>query len=75
MVRVGIRFASLAANVVRSRGRRPGYDCLEWIEHDISQDKWGQHEITTLWAGLRNDYPQVVAIAPTARVAPTRFRG
>jgi hypothetical protein len=47
----------------------------EWIEHDISQDKWGQHEITTLWVRLRNDYPAVVTIAPVALVAPTRFRG
>jgi hypothetical protein len=46
----------------------------EWIEHDVSQDKWGQHETTTLWVRLRNDYPEVVTIAPIVLVAPTRFR-
>jgi len=47
----------------------------EWIEHDISQDRWGQHETMTLWVRLRNDYAAVLTVAPTVLVAPTRFRG
>jgi hypothetical protein len=75
MVRAGVRFASLGANVVRSGGRRPGYDCLGMDRARHLPGQVGQHEITTLWVRLRNDYPQVVTIAATAVVAPTRFRG
>ena len=47
----------------------------EWAEHDVRQDKWGQHSTTTLWVHLRNDYDAVVTVAPSVLVAPTRFRG
>ena len=46
----------------------------EWIEHDVSQDKWGTHEAVTLWVRLRNDSGSVVSVTPTVFVAPTRYR-
>ncbi len=46
----------------------------EWIEHDVSQDKWGQHQTTVLWVRLRNDYHAVVTVAPTVLVTPSRYR-
>lgn len=46
----------------------------EWVTHEVSQDKWGQHEKTTLWARLRNDYPDVVTVKATVFVAPTRYQ-
>jgi hypothetical protein len=46
----------------------------EWVTHDVSHDKWGEHEITTLWVRLRNDTDAVVTVAPTVLVAPSRYR-
>ncbi len=46
----------------------------EWIEHDVSQDRWGTHENVTLWVRLRNDSGEVVSVTPTVFVAPTRYR-
>ena len=47
----------------------------EWVTHEISQDKWGEHEKTTLWVRLRNDYDEAVTVAPTVFVAPTKYEG
>ena len=55
-------------------GPRHGYAVSEWIEHDVSQDKWGTHEAVTLWVRLRNDSGSVVSVTPTVFVAPTRYR-
>jgi hypothetical protein len=46
----------------------------EWITHDVSHDKWGEHEVTTLWVHLRNETAAVVTVAPMVLVAPTRYR-
>jgi hypothetical protein len=46
----------------------------EWVEHDVSQDKWGTHETVTLWVRLRNDSGDVISVTPTVLVAPTRYR-
>jgi hypothetical protein len=46
----------------------------EWVTHDVSQDKWGEHEVTTLWVRLRNDYDEIATVTPTVFVAPTRYR-
>lgn len=46
----------------------------EWVTHDVSQDKWGQHETTTLWARLRNETVGVLTVTPTVFLAPSRFR-
>jgi hypothetical protein len=46
----------------------------EWFERDVTQDKWGTHEVVTLWVQLRNDTGEVIAVRPTVLVAPTRYR-
>jgi hypothetical protein len=46
----------------------------EWFEHDITQDKWGEHETVTLWVQLRNDTGETIRVTPTVFVAPTRYR-
>ena len=46
----------------------------EWVEHDVSQDKWGTHETVTLWVRLRNDSDDVITVTPTVFLAPTRYR-
>jgi hypothetical protein len=46
----------------------------EWVTLDVSQDKWGERRITTLWARLRNDTGAVVTVTPTVFVAPSRYR-
>ena len=46
----------------------------EWVEHDVSQDKWGTHETVTLWVRLRNDSGEVISVTPTVLLAPTRYR-
>ena len=46
----------------------------EWVEHDVSQDKWGTHATVTLWVRLRNDSGDVISVTPTVFVAPTRYR-
>jgi hypothetical protein len=46
----------------------------EWVEHDVSQDKWGTHDTIALWVRLRNDSGEVITVRPTVFVAPTRYR-
>jgi hypothetical protein len=46
----------------------------EWVERDVSQDKWGTHDTVVLWVRLRNDSGEVITVRPTVFVAPTRYR-
>jgi hypothetical protein len=46
----------------------------EWVTHDVSHDKWGEHHVTSLWARLRNETAGVVTVAPMVLVVPTRYR-
>jgi hypothetical protein len=46
----------------------------ETFEHDVTQDKWGTHEVVTLWVHLRNDTGAVITVTPIVFVAPSRYR-
>ena len=46
----------------------------EWVEHDVSQDRYGTHETVTLWVRLRNDSGEPVTVAPIVFLTPTRYR-
>lgn len=45
----------------------------EWVTHEVSLDKWGEHRQTTLWVRLRNDYGQVLTVTPIVFVAPSTY--
>ena len=75
MVLVGFQFLHWRRMSLAPVGEGRVTIISEWIEHDISQDKWGQRQTVSLWVRLRNDYAAVLTVTPTALVAPTRFRG
>lgn len=45
----------------------------EWTTLEHHQDRYGERYVTRLWAHIRNDYSDSIAVVPSVLVTPSQF--